>query len=433
MRHTRPMTSPDVSYARSGEVAIAYQVVGDGPTDIVFVRGITGDLLSTWEQPLLVRHVEGLAAIGRVLMLDKRGTGLSDRVREVQSTETAMDDIRAVMDAARSSSAVLWGGGSSTGTNALFAATYPERCMGLVFFDPTVKGTRTADYPWARTTDAWRQRLAEVRAGWGDRAYLEGLAREWAPGAASDAAFRDWFVWHMRRSLSPGAALTAFRTEMELDVSDILSAVRVPTLIFPRPSNPGPAHYAAERIRGSQVVDLPPFDGVYTWADDDAHEATMAETARFVSRLAGSESTERVLATILFTDIVGSTELAARLGDRAWRELLERHHAIVRRELARFRGRGARHGRGRVLRVVRRPRPRGPGGCRAPRPAAIHRPRDPVGPPHRRVRGERRQDRRDRRLDRRAHLVARRARRDPRVEHRQGSRRRLRHALRGPG
>jgi class 3 adenylate cyclase len=178
-----------------------------------------------------------------------------------------------------------------------------------------------------------------VRAGWGDRAYLEALAREWAPAAASDAGFRDWFVWHMRRSLSPGAALTAFRTEMELDVSDILSAVRVPTLIFPRPSNPGPAHYAAERIRGSQVVDLPPFDGVYTWADDDAHEATMAETARFVSRLAGSETTERVLATILFTDIVGSTELAARLGDRAWRELLERHHAIVRRELARFRGR----------------------------------------------------------------------------------------------
>jgi class 3 adenylate cyclase len=333
------MTPPDVSYARSGDVAIAYQVVGDGPTDIVFVRGITGDLLSTWEQPLLVRHVEGLAAIGRVLMLDKRGTGLSDRVREVQSTETAMDDIRAVMDAAGSKSAVLWGGGSSTGTNALFAATYPERCMGLVFFDPTVKGTRTSDYPWARTTDAWRQRLAEVRAGWGDRTFLEALAREWAPGVASDAAFRDWFVWHMRRSLSPGAALTAFRTEMELDVTDILAAVRVPTLIFPRPSNPGPAHYAAARIRGSQVVELPPFDGVYTWVDDDAHQATMAETARFVSRLAGRETTERVLATILFTDIVGSTELAARLGDRAWRELLERHHAIVRRELARFRGR----------------------------------------------------------------------------------------------
>jgi len=122
MSDTPHVTPPDVSYARSGDVAIAYQVVGEGPTDIVFVRGITGDLLSTWEQPLLVRHVEGLAAIGRVLMLDKRGTGLSDRVREVQSVETTMDDVRAVMDAAGSKSAVLWGGGSSTGTNALFAA-----------------------------------------------------------------------------------------------------------------------------------------------------------------------------------------------------------------------------------------------------------------------------------------------------------------------
>ena len=339
MRDTHRVTPPDVSYARSGDVAIAYQVIGDGAIDIVFVRGITGDLLSTWEQPLLVRHVEGLAEMGRLIMLDKRGTGLSDRVREVPSIETAMDDIRAVMDAVGSKSAVLWGGASSTGTNALFAATYPDRCRGLVLFDPTVKGTRTDDYPWARTTEAWRQRLTEIRAGWGDRAYLEGLAREWAPGVASDAAFLDWFVWHMRRSLSPGAALTAFRTEMELDVSDILAAVRVPTLILPRPTNPGPAHYAAERIRGAQVVDLPSFEGVYTWADDDAHEATMAETARFVARLAEGTHRERVLATVLFTDIVGSTELAARLGDTAWRELLERHHAIGRRELARFRGR----------------------------------------------------------------------------------------------
>ena len=140
----------DVSYARSGDVAIAYQLVGAGPTDIVFVRGITGDLLSTWEQPLLVRHVEGLAACGRVLMLDKRGTGLSDRVREVQSLETTMDDVRAVMDAVGSERAVLWSGGTSTGIAVLFAATYPERCAGLVLFDPTVKGTRSPDYPGLR-------------------------------------------------------------------------------------------------------------------------------------------------------------------------------------------------------------------------------------------------------------------------------------------
>ena len=339
MNDTPNVISPDVSYARSGDVAIAYQIVGSGPLDIVFVRGITGDLLSTWEQPLLVRHVEGLAAHSRVLMLDKRGTGLSDRVREVQSLETSMDDIRAVMDAAGSERSVIWSGGNSTGVGVLFAATYPDRCAGLILFDPRIKGTKAADYPWASSADEWRATLTRVRAGWGERDYLERLAKEWAPEVADDAEFRDWFVWHMRRSLSPGAALTAFRTAMELDVSDVLAAVRVPTLVIPRPAQPGPGHYAAERIRGAEVVELGPLKGVYTWVDDDAHAATMAATSRFVSRLSAASVPERVLATILFTDIVGSTEVADRLGDTAWRELLGRHHAIVRRELARYQGR----------------------------------------------------------------------------------------------
>jgi pimeloyl-ACP methyl ester carboxylesterase len=168
---------PDVSYARSGDVAIAYQVVGSGPVDIVFVRGIAGDLLSTWDQPLLVRHVQGLAESGRVLMLDKRGTGLSDRVREVQSLDTAMDDIRAVMDAAGSDRAVLWSGATSTGLAVLFAATYPDRCAGLVLFDPRIKGTRADDYPWADTSEQWRTRLADVRAGWGPEITLSGSRR----------------------------------------------------------------------------------------------------------------------------------------------------------------------------------------------------------------------------------------------------------------
>ena len=333
------MQPPDVSYARSGEVAVAYQLVGTGPPDLVFVRGIAGDLLSTWEQPLLVRHVEGLSAHSQVLMLDKRGTGLSDRVREVQSLETTMDDVRAVMDAVGSDDAVVWTGSTSTGIGVLFAATYPERCAGLVLFDPTVKGTRSADYPWAPTEEEWRQRLAGVRSGWGERGFLEDLAGEWAPEVAEDEDFRDWFVWHMRRSLSPGAALTAFRTAMELDVSDVLSAVRVPTLVISHPERPGPAHYIAQRIRDAEIAELPELRGAFTWVDDDAHVATMEATAHFVSRLTRPTASERILATILFTDIVGSTELAARIGDSAWRDLLQRHHTIVRRELARFQGR----------------------------------------------------------------------------------------------
>ena len=333
------MRLPEVSYARSGDVAIAFQVIGQGPPDLVFVRGITGDLLSTWDQPLLARHVEGLAECGRLLMLDKRGTGLSDRVREVHSAESAMDDVRAVMDAVGSERAVIWLGAAATGVGVLFAATYPERCAGFVCFDPRVKGTWAPDYPWAPSEEEWRERLADVRRGWGERAFLERLAREWAPEVADDETFREWFVWHMRRSLSPGAALTAFRAAKELDVSDVLSAVRVPTLIMPRPSQPGPAYYIAERIRGATVVDLPPFEGQYTWADDEAHRATMEATRDFVSGLTQRGEAERVLATVLFTDIVGSTELASRLGDSAWRALLERHHATVRRELARFQGR----------------------------------------------------------------------------------------------
>jgi len=257
----------------------------------------------------------------------------------VQSIETAMDDVRAVMDAVGSEKAVLWTGATSTGIGVLFAATYPERCAGLVLFDPRVRGTHSADYPWAPTEEEWRDQLVAMRAGWGERGYLEDLAREWAPEVAEDDGFRNWFVWHMRRSLSPGAALTSFRAAMELDVGDVLAAVRVPTLILPRPALPGPGHFTAERIRGAEVVELPEFRGLYTWVDDDAHRAAMQATESFVSRLSRRGGSERVLATILFTDIVGSTERAARIGDSAWRALLQQHHAIVRRELARYEGR----------------------------------------------------------------------------------------------
>jgi class 3 adenylate cyclase len=332
------MRVPEVHYARSGEVAIAYQEVGAGPIDIVFVRGMSGDLLSTWEQPKLVRHVAGLAHMGRVLMLDKRGTGLSDRVRQVQSLETTMDDIRSVMDAAGSERAVVWTGHYSSGIAILFAATYPERCAGLILLEPEVRGTRIEGYPWAPTADEWLERLHAVRS-WGDREYMEALAREWAPDGAAEPSFLDWFVGHMRRSLSPGAALTAYRTQMEADVSDVLGAVRVPTLILARPAMADQSRYVADRIHGSQVADLPAFEGRFTWLLDTVHQATMDATGRFITSLAQPVAAERVLTTILFTDIVGSTETAARLGDAAWRELLGRHHALVRRELARFDGR----------------------------------------------------------------------------------------------
>ena len=332
------MDTPDVQYARSGDVAIAYQVIGDGPADVVWFRGTAGDLLSTWDQPLLLRHATGLAEFARVLMLDKRGTGLSDRVREAPTLETRMDDVRAVMDAAESERAVLWSGHEGSRTALLFAATYPERTAGLVLLEPSVRGIGTPDYPWAPSEEEWRRRLASVREGWGRSEFFADLLQEWAPEMAGDHAFTHWFVGHMRRSLSPGAALAFFRTMKEADVSDILSSVNVPTLILCKPQWRAESDYVAQRIGASEVVELLGLQGLFTWIDDDVHEQTLRETKRFLTRIERPKEPDRILATVLFTDIVGSTERSAELGNAAWRALLEQHHALVRRRLGQFDG-----------------------------------------------------------------------------------------------
>jgi class 3 adenylate cyclase/alpha-beta hydrolase superfamily lysophospholipase len=332
------MEVPDIQYTRSGDVAIAYQVVGDGPVDVVWFRGMAGDLLSTWDQSLIVRHATGLAAFSRLLMFDKRGTGLSDRVREAPTLETRMDDVRAVMDAAGSERAVLWTAHEGSRTALLFAATYPERTAGLVLLEPSVRGTGSSDYPWAPNEEEWRRRLASVREGWGQGTFFGELLREWAPSLAHDDAFRQWFIGHMRRSLSPGAALSFFRTMKEADVSDILSSVSVPTLILCKPTQRAEAEYVAGRIPGSEVADLPGLSGLFTWVDDEVQEQTMRETERFLTRIGTPKEPDRVLATVLFTAIVGSTKRSAELGNTAWLALLEQHHALVRGRLGQFNG-----------------------------------------------------------------------------------------------
>lgn len=333
------MEIPDIRYARSGDVAIGYQTIGEGPVDIVFARGFAGDLLSVWEQPLMTRFIEDMASFARVTMLDKRGTGLSDRVREVPTLETRMDDLRAVMDAVGAEQAILWTAQEGARLACLFAATYPERTAGLVLFDPTAKGRPTDDYPWAPTDEEWRATLAEVREGWGRTEFLERQLADWAPTMEHDPEFRSWFLAHMRRGLSPGSALAFFRMMMDSDVSEVLPAVRVPTVVLSSEAERGPGEYFARSIRGARLVELPPtFRGIYHWVDDAAHEVAIRETRALVAAAAPVIRGDRVLATVLFTDIVDSTARAAELGDRAWRELLERHHALVRRRLAEFRG-----------------------------------------------------------------------------------------------
>jgi len=320
-------------------VAIAYQAVGTGPVDLLFVRGFAGDLLSAWEQPLLVRFIEDLTDFARVIMLDKRGTGLSDRVREVPTLETRMDDVRAVMDDLGSDRAVLWTAQEGARLAALFAATYPDRVLGLVLFDPTAKGRRSNDYPWALTEEQWRRRLGEIRDGWGRTEFLDACLAEWSPRQRDDPDFRVWFHAHMRRGLSPGSALAFFRMTMDSDVTDVLPTVRVPTVILSSESARGPGEYFARRIPGARLVELPSVRSIYHWVDEEAYEIALQETRRLVESAEIDDVSERTLATVLFTDLVASTDKAATIGDRGWAELLERHHAAVRRQLDRFRGR----------------------------------------------------------------------------------------------
>src|SRR5919199_726946 len=251
--------TPDVQYARSGDVAIAYQTIGDGPVDLVFVRGFAGDLLSVWEQPLLVRFVRELASFTRLTLIDKRGTGLSDRVRE-------------------------------------------------------------------------------VRDGWGRAEFLEELLAQWAPTKAHDPGFHRWFVNHMRRGLSPGSALAFFRMMMASDVSDVLPAVRVPTVVLASPAERGAGEFFAQRIRGARLVELPNDAGIYHWVEPANYDVAMRETRALVEHVGRPAPSTRVLSTVLFTDLVGSTEQASALGDRAWREVLARHHAAIRRRLGEHRG-----------------------------------------------------------------------------------------------
>jgi class 3 adenylate cyclase len=329
---------PDVSYARSGDVAIAYQVVGEGPLDLVFIRGTLADLLGSWDMPLFVDHVDGLTESARVLLFDKRGSGLSDPVRQVPTLETRMDDVRAVMDAVDSERAVLWAAQEGSRIALLFAATYPERTSAIVLYDPTARGLWAPDYPWAATEEEWRRELREIGDRWGDREYLVERAQKLAPYGAQNAEWLEWFVWYQRRSASPAEAVAFHRMAMEGDVREVLPAVRAPTLVLHRVAMRDEAAYVADRISGARRIEVEGLHDWFSWADPERNAVLLGQTKAFLDGLAETPVPDRVLATIMFTDIVGSTERAAELGDTAWSELLARHHTLVRGELVRFRG-----------------------------------------------------------------------------------------------
>jgi pimeloyl-ACP methyl ester carboxylesterase len=333
----------ETRYARSGDVAIAYRIWGEGPVDLVHTPGAVSNVELLWEQPLFARYSERIASFSRLIHFDKRGTGLSDRVEKIATLEERADDIRAVMDAAGSERAVIMGVSEGGPMATMFAASYPDRTLGLVLYGAHARGTWAPDYPWQSTEDETRRWLAEQERSPAPRTVesaRNGL-RITMPSMAEDDEFVRWWAMFQRMSISPGAFLDLVRMNMDMDVSAVLPAIRVPTLVIHRSDdravNVGEGRYLAEHIPGAQYVELPGEDHIPVAHDP---ESVIRAIETFVAELPADEpEPDTVLATVLFTDIVGSTATAAELGDRRWRELLERHHDVVRQQLARFRGR----------------------------------------------------------------------------------------------
>jgi len=329
---------PQTRYAKSGNLNIAYQVVGEGPIDLVYVPGWVSHVEETWEMPSLARFVGRLASFSRLILFDKRGTGMSDRVAldALPTLEERMDDVRAVMDAVGSERAALFGFSEGGNMSMLFAATYPQRTIALVTFGVFAKRLRSPDYPWAPTWEDRQREIEWVEREWGGDMDLTTLA----PSHAHDAAFKRQLSGYLRRSASPGAAATLLRMNSFIDVREVLPAISVPTLVLhrsaDRDANVEEGRYIASRIPGAKFVELAGEDHLAFVGDADG---VADEIEEFLTGMRPAAEPDRVLATVLFIDMVGSTERAAALGDRRWRDLLEQYRGLVQRELSRFRGR----------------------------------------------------------------------------------------------
>ena len=317
----------------SGGVAVAYATYGTGPPDVVFAHGFAGNIEIERETPFQRAFQDRVASFSRFVLFDRRGTGLSDRPREPATLESRMDDLRAVLDAVETERAVLFGTVEAGAMCTLFAATYPERTLGLILYNVSAKGTWAPDYPWAPTTEEQRHELESAVSTWGSYENAERAVRAVAASHADDPEFVTRWARHDRLSASPGAVATLLRMTADVDVRDVLGAIRVPTLVAHVPQMREEAEYIAARIPGARRFQVPgPDIAIYLQTD-----TLVPEVERFVHGL-GEREPETVLATVLFTDIVGSTDRLAELGDSRWRELVERHHALVRQQLSRFRG-----------------------------------------------------------------------------------------------
>ncbi len=322
---------PDTHYARSGDVRIAYQVVGAGPRDLIFVPGYISHLEHAWDEPGLVHLISRLSAHSRVILFDKRGTGLSDRPGRLPTLEERMDDVRAVMDAAASERAALFGISEGGAMSMLFAATYPDRTQALVLY-----GSYGHFPSWVLPPDKFDAFLDTIDRTWGTGSSLPIFA----PSRVSDDHFKRWWARFERLGASPSAAIALMHMNNEIDIRHVIPSIRVPTLVLHRTGdlrvNVEAGRYLGATIPGAKYVEMPGSDHV-AWVGDTDRLAD--EIEEFVTGSRADLEPDRVLATVLFTDIVDSTKRAVELGDRRWRALLDQHDAVVRREIERFRGR----------------------------------------------------------------------------------------------
>ena len=331
----------EVQYTKSGDVNIAYQVTGDGPFDLVFVPGFISHLELATRMPTFAPFLEQLASFCRLIRFDKRGTGMSDRVSGAPSLETRMDDVRAVMDAVGSRRAAFYGLSEGAAMSILFAATYPERVAALVVRSAFPRRMWAPDYPWGSTEEEFRRQVERDLRMFGPREEAKEAVRELGNFEGEELTS---FLDYLRYGASPGAVEALHRMNKEIDVRAVLPSVHVPTLIMRGAEDkmvaPEVPQYMASRIPNARVVEIP---GAGHLAFGSVSGPLVDEIERFTRDVWESGGwddvePERVLATVLFTDIVGSTAKAAELGDRSWRELLERHHAVIRRQLLRYRG-----------------------------------------------------------------------------------------------
>jgi class 3 adenylate cyclase/pimeloyl-ACP methyl ester carboxylesterase len=320
------MAMPVTRYAKSGDVHVAYQVFGSGPIDLVFVPGFVSHIENYWDHPDLARWLLRLSNFARVAIFDKRGTGLSDQVPDVPSLDQRMDDVRAVMDAVGMHRAALLGVSEGGPLATLFAATYPERCQALVLYGTFARSS------WL-TPEGLEAFLGYIEKAWGSGRSLP----MWAPSHQDDPALKQWWGRFERLGASPAAVIAVVRMISQIDISDILSSVHVPTLVIHCTGDTliGIEHgrFLAEHIPGATLLELPGDDHLFF-----IHEQIVDAIEEFLTGSISAAEGHRVLATVLFTDIVGSTERAEQLGDQRWRNLLEAHHTAVRRELARYQG-----------------------------------------------------------------------------------------------